>query len=50
MNNIFVILFYLVKAWLDERLAWDPDEYDDLEIIPTSADSIWTPMLILENT
>ena len=43
-------LSFSLKNWVDERLVWNPDEYDDIQFLTANAKSIWTPMLILENT
>ncbi|XP_072046081.1 neuronal acetylcholine receptor subunit alpha-10-like [Amphiura filiformis] len=49
-DEIFTASSWIRLNWLDERLVWDPEDYGDLEFIPTDASAVWTPILILENT
>lgn len=37
------------QEWTDEKLRWNPEDYGDLKIIRTSAESIWKPDLLLYN-
>ncbi|CAJ0947283.1 unnamed protein product, partial [Mesorhabditis belari] len=36
-------LIELQLKWQDQRLAWDPEKYDDLESLYVSCESLWAP-------
>ncbi|KAL3878993.1 hypothetical protein ACJMK2_031315 [Sinanodonta woodiana] len=40
---------YMDHIWRDERLAWEPSEYDDVRTLHLPADSIWIPDVVLSN-
>ena len=53
MRHVYIIMTLscdnLVQEWLDERLTWDPDDYDNIQDIVIHAHRIWTPELALIN-
>ncbi|XP_023323717.1 acetylcholine receptor subunit alpha-type acr-16 [Eurytemora carolleeae] len=40
---------WLSSSWIDERLAWDPKEYHDIDSIRVPAHDIWIPDLEVYN-
>ncbi|XP_023348128.1 acetylcholine receptor subunit alpha-type acr-16 [Eurytemora carolleeae] len=40
---------WLRTSWIDERLAWDPKEYHDIDSIRVPAHNIWIPDLEVYN-
>ncbi|KAL3842160.1 hypothetical protein ACJMK2_020203 [Sinanodonta woodiana] len=40
---------YIDQTWIDERLAWEPSDYDDVRVLHMHADSIWVPDIVLFN-
>jgi len=42
-------IYIIVQEWLDERLTWDPSDYDNIHDIVIQAHRIWTPELALIN-
>ncbi|XP_062571330.1 neuronal acetylcholine receptor subunit alpha-6-like [Saccostrea cucullata] len=39
---------YLELVWIDEYLAWDPDDHDDIEHFYIPQKEIWTPDIVLK--
>lgn len=39
-----------MQYWNDERLAWNASDFDDIDELYVSADSIWTPQLAVLNS
>ena len=46
MDMYFFILF---KEWEDERLLWDPKDYNGLQILRIPCEKIWLPDIVLYN-
>lgn len=42
--------FELRLEWIDERLTWNPKEYENTDIIVIKKESIFTPDLIVTNS
>ena len=42
-QQILVINVFLDHEWIDPRLAWDPNEYENISLLRINADSLWTP-------
>ncbi|KAL2765757.1 acetylcholine receptor subunit beta precursor [Daubentonia madagascariensis] len=40
---------YLDLEWTDYRLSWDPAEYDGIDLLRITADSVWLPDVVLLN-
>jgi len=36
--------------WVDKRLSWTPEKYNDIKLIRLPADTIWKPRFLLENS
>ncbi|EDS35712.1 neuronal acetylcholine receptor subunit alpha-4 [Culex quinquefasciatus] len=49
VSSIFTVSNWINMEWTDEKLRWNPEDYGDLKIIRTSAESIWKPDLLLYN-
>ena len=37
------------QEWKDERLTWDPQNYNNIQDIVVRADRVWTPELAIIN-
>ena len=42
--NVFLTLTY---AWIDERIRWNPNDYNNTYSLTLPADSVWKPKLVL---
>ncbi|KAL3842156.1 hypothetical protein ACJMK2_020199 [Sinanodonta woodiana] len=40
---------YMDHTWRDERLAWEPSEFNDVRVLHLPANSVWIPDIILFN-
>ncbi|XP_053423928.1 acetylcholine receptor subunit beta isoform X1 [Nycticebus coucang] len=40
---------YLNLEWTDYRLSWDPAEYDGIDLLRITAESVWLPDVVLLN-
>ncbi|XP_003791197.1 acetylcholine receptor subunit beta [Otolemur garnettii] len=40
---------YLDLEWTDYRLSWDPAEYDGIDLLRITAESVWLPDVVLLN-
>ncbi|KAL3864986.1 hypothetical protein ACJMK2_006625 [Sinanodonta woodiana] len=47
-GTISVVMFFEV-TWIDERLKWDPFQYDNISNLHLPSDDIWLPPLLLTN-
>ena len=45
MTNLF-----LRQEWKDERLQWDPDEFDGNKFLSLRQHQLWLPDIVLYNT
>lgn len=41
---------YMKLSWLDESLAWNPDDYCNVSVVDVSSDVIWTPRVVIINS
>ena len=49
-NEVMVMCFFvLFKEWEDERLLWDPNDYNGLQILRIPCEKIWLPDIVLYN-
>ena len=39
----------LYISWIDERLVWDPPEYNGTKVVHTLQNTIWKPEVVLAN-
>ncbi|CAM4715348.1 acetylcholine receptor subunit gamma [Lepidochelys kempii] len=40
---------WIEMKWCDYRLQWDPDEYDNIQILRVPSTEVWLPDIVLEN-
>lgn len=40
---------WVEQTWLDQRLEWNPDDYDGIKMIHVPAENIWIPDIVLFN-
>ena len=41
---------WFTMIWRDERMEWDPEEYDGIESINFPQDDVWIPTIVLSNS
>uniref|UniRef100_UPI00358E2768 5-hydroxytryptamine receptor 3A-like n=1 Tax=Myxine glutinosa TaxID=7769 RepID=UPI00358E2768 len=46
-NQMLTTYLWYRAAWFDERLSWDPANYDNVEKISLPIESIWTPDIVI---
>lgn len=49
-NQIITTSSYIFLSWIDERLKWNPSEYNSIENLPVKSKKIWLPDLFVVNT
>lgn len=37
------------QQWSDYRLRWDPEEYDNIQLLRVPSTMVWLPDIVLEN-
>lgn len=42
-EQILVINVYIDHEWMDPRLAWSPDEYQNITLLRVNSDLFWSP-------
>lgn len=47
--QVFEINGYLAVLWIDNRLAWNPEDHDGINKLQVPADQIWIPDITLLN-
>lgn len=40
----------MVKSWFDERVKWDPKEYENISEITLPVNNLWVPDIVLQVT
>uniref|UniRef100_A0A674J706 Cholinergic receptor nicotinic gamma subunit n=1 Tax=Terrapene triunguis TaxID=2587831 RepID=A0A674J706_9SAUR len=40
---------WIEMKWCDYRLQWDPDKYDNIQILRVPSTEVWLPDIVLEN-
>ncbi|KAF6035083.1 hypothetical protein EB796_006608 [Bugula neritina] len=50
VNQIFTINVWLSQIWTDERLTWDPRQYNNLNKLRIPQNEIWLPDIVLYNS
>lgn len=50
VNQVLTTSVWLEQEWQDERLIWDPNEYNGLETLRMPCDKIWLPDIVLYNS
>ena len=48
-TSLAVFLVLLAKEWEDERLKWNPAEYNNLSTVRIPCQRIWLPDIVLYN-
>merc|ERR1712184_173463 len=48
-NGVMTIIMWLKLSWRDHRLAWDPDNYDDVSVLRIAPNLLWKPDVALYN-
>lgn len=49
-NQILTTSFYLMLKWIDQRLMWDPMQYNNITSIIVPANKFWLPELAIMNS
>ncbi|KIH63329.1 Neurotransmitter-gated ion-channel ligand binding domain protein [Ancylostoma duodenale] len=42
-RQLMTVIFEYAMTWVDERLSWDPKEYDDIDHIYVLRSNVWIP-------
>lgn len=37
------------QQWSDYRLRWDPEKYDNIQLLRVPSTMVWLPDIVLEN-
>ncbi|KAL4227437.1 acetylcholine-gated cation-selective channel [Mactra antiquata] len=48
-NQLLVLNAWLEMGWKDERIGWNKDEYNGLEVVRLPAKLLWLPDIVLYN-
>ena len=40
---------YFDVSWIDDRVTWNPDDYEDIIYVPVDSSKVWIPKLIVSN-
>ena len=47
VRGSLTVLLQLICTWHDEKLSWDPSDYNNTKAIKLLQDDVWTPQLVL---
>ena len=47
VKGTMTVLIQLNYVWIDERIRWNPYQYNNTDVLVLSADSVWKPRLVL---
>ncbi|XP_064608997.1 neuronal acetylcholine receptor subunit alpha-10-like [Liolophura sinensis] len=50
VNQVLTTNVWIEQQWIDERLKWNPKDYNGLEIMRIPCDKIWLPDIVLYNS
>ncbi|XP_052098173.1 neuronal acetylcholine receptor subunit alpha-2-like [Mytilus californianus] len=50
VNQVLTTNVWLEQEWIDERLVWNPADYNGLEILRMPCEKIWLPDIVLYNS
>ncbi|XP_050402297.1 neuronal acetylcholine receptor subunit alpha-10 isoform X2 [Patella vulgata] len=50
VNQVLTINVWLEQEWEDERLLWEPSDYNGLEVLRIPCEKIWLPDIVLYNS
>jgi len=48
-SGVMTIIMWLKLSWRDHRLAWDPDNYDEVKVLRIAPSQLWKPDVALYN-
>lgn len=48
-NQVLVLNAWLEMRWKDERIGWNPEDYNGLEVVRIPARMLWLPDIVLYN-
>ncbi|XP_071487203.1 neuronal acetylcholine receptor subunit alpha-6-like [Diadema antillarum] len=46
-NQMLKLSAYVRMTWTDEKMVWDPDDYDGVDIVTVFQDDVWLPDITL---
>ncbi|KAI3383101.1 hypothetical protein SNEBB_006676 [Seison nebaliae] len=49
-EQIIVLHAFIDQIWVDQRLSWNPSNFDDISVMRIPVDLIWTPDTFMYNT
>ncbi|THD28502.1 putative acetylcholine receptor [Fasciola hepatica] len=50
VNQVLTLNVWIEQEWNDERLRWNPADYNNLQIIRIPCDKLWLPDIVLYNS
>ncbi|XP_064619930.1 neuronal acetylcholine receptor subunit alpha-10-like isoform X2 [Lineus longissimus] len=50
VNQVLTTNVWLEQEWVDERLKWDPQDYNGLRVLRVPCNKIWLPDIVLYNS
>ncbi|XP_074650363.1 neuronal acetylcholine receptor subunit alpha-10-like [Tubulanus polymorphus] len=50
VNQVLTTNVWLEQEWIDERLKWDPADYNGLRVLRVPCNKIWLPDIVLYNS
>uniref|UniRef100_A0A1I8H1L7 Neur_chan_LBD domain-containing protein n=1 Tax=Macrostomum lignano TaxID=282301 RepID=A0A1I8H1L7_9PLAT len=50
VNQVLTTNVWLEQEWQDERLHWDPSDYNGLQVLRVPCQKIWLPDIVLYNS
>lgn len=50
VNQVLTTNVWLEQEWIDERLTWNPDDYNGLQVLRIPCQRIWLPDIVLYNS
>ncbi|BFY98789.1 hypothetical protein BsWGS_01830 [Bradybaena similaris] len=50
VNQVLTINVWLEQEWVDERLTWEPKDYNNLQILRIPCEKLWLPDIVLYNS
>ncbi|XP_069138036.1 neuronal acetylcholine receptor subunit alpha-10-like [Argopecten irradians] len=49
-NQVITVNVWLDQEWLDEKLSWDPADYNGLSVMRIPCNNLWLPDIVLYNS
>ncbi|TGZ67370.1 hypothetical protein CRM22_004828 [Opisthorchis felineus] len=50
VNQVLTLNVWIEQEWIDERLHWDPLEYNNLSTVRVPCEKLWLPDIVLYNS